>query len=113
VRQESAVFEQLGRDLGIGCAADVEEQACVIDLRSRLIVDPQPLAQAHRDKRALQAVLKGQSHAEIRGEAQRRNHLSGTDLVPAGRGLAWHVYSHGWASMVVASVWLAAMMDSQ
>jgi len=36
-------------------------------------------------------VLEREPHAEIRRQAKRRDHLGSTDLVPARRGLAWHV----------------------
>jgi hypothetical protein len=82
-RQRVIIAEGLGGDLRIGGAADVEQQARIVDLRGRLRVDAQPLAEPHGDQRALQAVLEGHPDPEVRGQRQRRDHLSGTDPFPA------------------------------
>ena len=50
--------EEIRGNFGIGGAAGVEQQARVIGIGSRLSVDPEPLAQAHGDERALEAVLE-------------------------------------------------------
>ena len=62
VLQHRAPREQLGRDLSVGGAADVVEQAAVEGLRGNLVVDAKAAGEPGGDDRALQAVLKRQSH---------------------------------------------------
>jgi hypothetical protein len=88
-RQRVIVAESLGGDLRVGGAANVEQQARIVGLRGRLLVDAQPLAEPHRQQRALQAVLQRHPDPEVRRQRQRRHHLSGTDPFPA---LGCHVY---------------------
>jgi hypothetical protein len=85
VRRQRPLVEQLGGDLGIGGAAGIEQQARVIRLRRRLGVDSQAFTKPHREQRAVQAVLEGQPHAQVRGQTQRCNYFRGTDLFRARR----------------------------
>jgi hypothetical protein len=75
----------------LGGTARVREQAGVVRLRRGLAVDPEPLGEPHRDQRLVQPVLEGKAHAEVSRQAERADHLSGTDLLAAPRIQASHV----------------------
>jgi hypothetical protein len=79
---EPTLAEELGADLGVGGTADVEEEAPVVGLSRGVGVDRQTLAQTHGEQGAVQAVLEREPHAEIRRQAEGRDHLGSTDLVP-------------------------------
>jgi hypothetical protein len=67
VRRQSVIgAEELGGDVGVGRAADVEQQARVVRLRRRLRIDAQTIGKPHCNKRALQPVLERNSDAEVR-----------------------------------------------
>ncbi len=85
VPQERAVVEEVGGDLGVGGAPDVEEQAAVVRLRRGRRVDPEPLAESDGDQGAVQAVLEREAHAEVGRQAERGDHLGRADLVAARR----------------------------
>jgi hypothetical protein len=71
--------EHLRRDVRLGRAAGVREQARVVGLRGGLAIDAQPVGYPHRDQRRLQAVLEREAHAEVRRQAKRPNQLGGAD----------------------------------
>jgi hypothetical protein len=81
--QRSVIAKDLSGDFGIRRATDIEQKAGVVRLRRCFHVDAEALAEAHRDQRALQAVLEGQAHPEVRRQTQGRDHLRGTDLLAA------------------------------
>jgi hypothetical protein len=64
--QGVVVAEGAGGHLRVGGAADVEQQAGVVGLRRRVLVDAQPLAEPHRQQRAVQAVLGRHPDPEVR-----------------------------------------------
>ena len=77
----ASLAEELGGDLRVGRAADVEQQARVVRLRRRLRVDAEALAEPHREQRAVQAVLEAAAPMPRSvARRQRRDHLRGTDL---------------------------------
>ena len=90
--QRVVVAEQLGGHVRVGGAAHVEQQAGVVGLGRRLLVDAEPLGQPHRVQGALQAVLEGHVDAEVRRQRERRHHLGGADPFPA-RGCARHAWT--------------------
>ena len=90
VRGQGPLIEQVGDDLGVGGATDVEQQARVVGLGRGLRIDAQALGESHRDQGAVQTVLEGKTGAEIRCQAECCDQLGGADLIRARRGLAWH-----------------------
>jgi hypothetical protein len=89
-RQRVLIAEDLGGDVGICGAADVEQQARVVRLRRRLRIDAQSFAEPHRDQRAVQPVLEGNTDAEVSRQRQRRDQFRGADLCPVQRHRVWH-----------------------
>ena len=51
--QGTLIREHLRADLSIGCTADVEQKTGVVRLRCGFSIDPQPLAEPHREQGAL------------------------------------------------------------
>jgi len=89
VHQRVEVFgqgttEHLGGQVRVRRAARVRQQAPVIRLHRGLTVDTEPICQPHRDHGRVQAVLEREPHAEVGGEAQGADDLSGAQLL--GRG---------------------------
>ncbi|MGE5289379.1 MAG: hypothetical protein ACM3ML_19700 [Micromonosporaceae bacterium] len=89
VQQRIQVFgqgttEHLRGQMRIRRAARVRQQAPVIRLHRGLTVHTKPIRQPHRDHRRLQAVLEREPHAQIGGQAQGADDLSGAQLL--GRG---------------------------
>jgi hypothetical protein len=85
------VAEDLGGYVGVGGATRVREHAGVVGLRGRLGIEPEAVGESGRDQGALQPVLEREPHAEVGGQAQRRDHLGGANLLgPLGR-LVCHV----------------------
>ena len=74
-------LEQLGDDLGISGAADVEQQARVVGLGRRLRVDAQTLGEPHRDQRCCADRARTADRAEIRRQAECCDQLGGADLI--------------------------------
>ena len=78
-RQRVVGAEDLGGDVGIGRAADVEQQARVVRLRRRLRIDAQTVGKPHREQRAVQPVLERHPDAEVRRQRERGDHLRSAD----------------------------------
>ena len=78
------------RDVGVRRASGVHEQARVVRLRGRLVVDSEAIGQPHRDQRAVKALLERETHSQVGGQAKRRCHLGGTHTVASGRCLGRH-----------------------
>jgi hypothetical protein len=55
------------------------EQAGVIGLRRRRRVNPEAVGEPARDQRAVQPVLERKAHPEVGGQAERADHLRGTN----------------------------------
>ena len=72
-----AAAEDLGTELRISRATRMEEQARVVRLPARLLVDPEPSAEPGGEQRALQPMLERQSHPEVGRQAERADHLGG------------------------------------
>jgi len=60
------IAEDLGGDVAIGRAADVEQQAGVVRLRRGLGIDAKQVAKPHRNEGALQPMLERHADPEIR-----------------------------------------------
>jgi hypothetical protein len=84
-RQRVVATEDLGGDVGVGRAADVEEQARVVGLRRRLWVDAQTVCEPHREQRAVQPVFERNADAQVRRQRERSDHLRGADRITLGR----------------------------
>jgi hypothetical protein len=69
------VAEPLGLLVGVGVAADVDEQGGVVDDRSRSLVELDPLGHAQRDQALAQNVLHGLPEAEVDTERKGRHEL--------------------------------------
>ena len=84
------VAEHLRGDVGVGGAARMAKQTGVVGLRCRRRIEPEPASEPRRDQRAVQPVLEREPHAEVGGQAQRRDHLRAADLLDALRRLVCH-----------------------
>ena len=76
---DQRIAEDLGGDMGVGGAARMGEQACVIGLRGGGRVAPKPVGESSRDQCRVQPVLEREAHAEVGGQAERADHLGRTD----------------------------------
>ena len=63
---------------------DVDEQRGVVDVRSPLLVEPDPLGQPQRDQALPQHVLHRLPEAEIHAERQRGDELRQPDVRTIG-----------------------------
>ena len=70
VRGQGSLVEQVGDDLGVSGATDVEQQTRVVSLGRGVRVDAQTLGESHRDQGAVQTVLERKTGAEIRRQAE-------------------------------------------
>jgi hypothetical protein len=73
--------EYPGGQVRVRRAARVGQQAPVIRLYRGLAVHAEPIRQPHRDHGRVQAVLEREPHAEVGGEAQGGDDLSGAQLL--------------------------------
>lgn len=84
------IREDLGGDLGIGCASHVEQQAHVIGLRGGVGIQAEGVAQAHGEQRASDPVFELHTECEIGGQGQRGDHFRGSDSILS----SWACYRH-------------------
>lgn len=77
------LVEQPCRDLGVGGAADVRQEAAVERLGGCGDVDAEAVGQAHGDDGAVEAVLEREADAQVGRQGQRGNRLSGPDFARA------------------------------
>ena len=73
--QRDVVAEPLGLLVGVGVAADVDQQRRVVDDRPLLLVEADPLGQPQRDQALAQHVLHRLPEAEVDAERERRDEL--------------------------------------
>jgi hypothetical protein len=73
------VAKDLGGDVGVGGAARMGEEAGIVGLRGRRLVNPEALGEPGRDQGAVQPVLEREAHTEVGGQAERADHLGRTD----------------------------------
>ena len=78
--QRDVVAEPLGLLVGVGVAADVDEQGGVVDDRALLLVEPESLGQPQRDQALPQHVLHRLPEAEVDAERERGHELRQPDL---------------------------------
>jgi hypothetical protein len=78
--------EGLRGDVRIGRAAGMGEQGDVVGLGRRRRVDPEPFGEPACDEGAVQAVLEGEPHPEIGGQAERADELRGAHSLLRGFG---------------------------
>jgi hypothetical protein len=71
------------------------EQAGVVRLREGLSVDAELVGEPHGDQGAVQPVLEGEPHAEVRGQAQGGDQLGASDLLAALRDSGRHYSARG------------------
>ena len=86
--QRDVVAEPLRLLVGVGVAADVDEQRGVVDGRALLLVEPEPLGEPQRDQALAQDVLHRLPEAEVDAERQRRDELRQPDVWPIARASA-------------------------
>jgi hypothetical protein len=84
IRRERIAVD-LRSDVRVRGAARMGEQARVVGLPAGLAVDAEAVGEAHRDQRAVQAVLEREPHAEVRRQTQRRSKLRASDPLAALR----------------------------
>ena len=82
--QRDVVAEPLRLLVGVGVAADVDQQRRVVDDRPRLLVEPEPLGEPQRDQALAQHVLHRLPEAEVDPERQRRDELRQANLRTIG-----------------------------
>jgi hypothetical protein len=73
--QRNVVPEPLGLLMSVGVTADVDQQARVVDGRTRLVVQVEPLRQSQRDQTLAQDVFHGLAEAEVDSERERSDEL--------------------------------------
>jgi hypothetical protein len=73
--QGDVVAEPLGLLVGVGVAADVDEQSGVVDGRALLFVEPDSLGQSQRDQALPQDVLHRLPETEVYAERERGHQL--------------------------------------
>ena len=78
--QGDVVAEPLGLLVGVGVAADVDEQGGVVDDRALLFVEPDSLGQPQRDQALPQHVLHRLPEAEVYAERERGHQLRQPNL---------------------------------
>ena len=74
--QRDVVAEPLRLLVRVGVTADVDEQRRVVDVGTRLLVEPDALGQPQRDPALSQHVLHRLAEAEIDPQRQRADELS-------------------------------------
>ena len=70
--------------MGVGVAADVDQQRRVVDDRALLLVEPDPLGEPQRDQALPQHVLHRLPEAEVDAERQRGDELREPDVRAIG-----------------------------
>ena len=88
--ERDVVAEPLRLLVGVGVAADVDEQRRVVDDEASLVVEADPLGQAQRDQALTQHVLHRLTEAEIDPQGQRRDQFGQTYLCAAARSPTDH-----------------------
>ena len=83
------VAEPLGLLVRIRVTTDVDQQRRVVDVRARVLVEPELLGQAQRDQALPQHVLHRLPEPEIDPERQRSHQLRETNLTGLRFGRAW------------------------
>ena len=91
VRQQHALVEELGADLGVGRAAEVEEHRAVVGVPSGLGVHAEPLRQSGGHQGGVQPVLDREAHAEVGRQAQGRHDLRRPHGIGPSRRLPGHL----------------------
>jgi hypothetical protein len=86
--QGDVIAEPLRLLVGIGMAADIDQQGGVIDSRALLLVEPDTLGQAHGDQALAQDVLHRLPEAEVYAQREGGYELRQPNL--RGIGLAGH-----------------------
>ena len=82
--QRDVVAEPLRLLVGVGVAADVDEQRRVVDDRPRLLVEPEPLGEPQRDQALPQDVLHRLPETEVDAERERGDQLGQPHAVAIG-----------------------------
>ena len=95
--QGDVVAEPLGLLVGVGMAADVDEQGGVVDDRPLLLVEPDPLGQPQRDQALAQHVLHRLPETEVDAERERGHQLRQPNLRAIGCSRHIHLCSHALA----------------
>jgi len=78
------VAEPPGLLVGVGMAADVDEQRRVVDGRALVLVQAGPLRDPQRDQALAQHVFHGLAEPEVDAERQRGDQLRQPDARAAG-----------------------------
>ena len=82
--------EHLSRDVRLGRAAHMREQAGEVRLRRGPAVEPKPIGEPGGDQRAAQAVLEWKGHPQVGREAEHSDDLGGTDALGLSGPLVAH-----------------------
>ena len=69
------IGEDLGGDLRVGRAADVEQQAYAVHVPGSVGIHAEAFAQAHGEERAADPVFELHAECEVGGKRQRSDHL--------------------------------------
>ena len=84
--ERDVVAEPLRLLVGVGVAADAEEQRGVVDGRARVFVQPRPLGEAQRDQALAEHVLHRLPEAEVDAERESADDLGEPDGRASARG---------------------------